>query len=84
MNSIHLTSTTGRGYKTISELNDKNIYFSYQKQILDGNENLEPAHLVIEKTISKFGEDYRKQDKAHPIKELNNRKKDNITIARKK
>lgn len=50
MNSIHLTSTTGRGYKT----------------------------------ISKFGENYRKQDKAHPIKELNNSNKDNITIARKK
>lgn len=83
-NSIYLTATTGRGYKAVADLKEKDVYFTYQNQIIGNNEKTEPAHLVIEKTIDKYGEDYRKQDKAHPIKELNNRKKDNITIARKK
>lgn len=78
------TATTKRGYIDISELKDKDIYFKYQDQILDKNEKDEPAHAVIDRTISKFGEDYRYQDKAHPIKELNNRKKDNIVVGRKK
>ena len=32
--------------------------------------------------IAKTGQDYRFQDKAHPIKELQNRKKDNTELAR--
>lgn len=83
-NSINNIPTTSRGYKNLSELKDNNVYFEYQKQIIANHEQTEPAHLVIEKTIQKFGQDYRKQTHPHPIKELNNRKKDNITIARTK
>jgi hypothetical protein len=39
--------------------------------------------MVIDKAIEKFGQDYRYQDKPNPIKELQNRKKDNVKIARK-
>lgn len=83
-NSINFTSTTSRGYKQVSDLKENNVFFEYQKQIINGNAQSEPAHLVIDKTIKKFGQDYRKQDKQHPIKELSNRKKDNINIARTK
>jgi len=38
----------------------------------------------IAKAIKKFGQDYRYQDKPHPIKELQSRKKDNTKIARSK
>ena len=41
-----------------------------------------PSHQVIALAIKELGEDYRYQDSPHPIKELDNRKKDNTTIAR--
>ena len=49
---------------------------------LGEDEDLVPSHAVIIKAIESMGQDYRYQDSAHPIKELNNRKKDNTTIAR--
>ena len=82
--TINLTATTDRGYKNVEDLKENNIFFTYQKQILGADEDLEPAHAVIVNTINKFGKDYRFTDKAHPIKELDNRKKDNTTIARTK
>ena len=33
-------------------------------------------------SIEKFGEDYRYQESAHPIEELNNRSEDNTTVGR--
>lgn len=48
------------------------------------NENDIASHQVIAETIKKYGQDYRYQDKPSPIKELQNRKKDNTTLARKK
>ena len=41
------------------------------------------SHMVIETYISEYGEDYRYEDKAHPIKALQNREQDNITAGRK-
>ncbi len=38
------------------------------------------SHEVIETYIKKFGKDYRYEDKNHPIKALQDRKKDNITV----
>jgi len=38
--------------------------------------------MVINKAIQTFGQDYRYQDKQNPVKELQNRKKDNTTIGR--
>ena len=43
-----------------------------------------PSHMVIEKAIATFGEDYRVQDSQHPVAALRSRKTDNTTIARKK
>ena len=40
------------------------------------------SHKVIEEHIEKFGQDYRVQDKPHPIKELSDRKEDTTTFAR--
>ncbi len=41
------------------------------------------SHMVIEAHIDKFGQDYRYQEKSHPIKTLNARDKDNITAGTK-
>jgi hypothetical protein len=38
----------------------------------------------INKAIEKLGQDYRYQDKQNPVKELQNRKKDNVTLGRSK
>ena len=46
------------------------------------DEKTVPSHAVINKAIEKFGQDYRYQDKQNPVKELNNRKKDNVVIGR--
>ena len=54
----------------------------YQNELIL-NEETVPSHAVINKAIQKFGQDYRYQDKANPVKELQNRKKDNVTLGRK-
>lgn len=70
-------------YKDISKLKDDDIFFIYQKQIVPNTDKV-PSHLVIEKAISQLGQDFRYQDKPHPVQELSSRKKDNTSIGRKK
>ncbi|MGN0807910.1 MAG: hypothetical protein ACI4MN_05655 [Candidatus Coproplasma sp.] len=69
-------------YKDIKRIPDNHKYFDYQKYM--GNEEKNPSHLVIEKTIKKLGKDYRYQDSEHPVKELRSRTCDNTKIARSK
>lgn len=78
--TVTLTSK-GKGYEDISNLKKNDIYFKYQDWFV-GQENMVASHRVINEAIDCLGEDYRYQDSDHPIKELNDRKKDNITIAR--
>lgn len=42
------------------------------------------THLVIEKLIRERGEDYRLQDREHPIRELASKKSDNVDVGRVK
>ena len=42
------------------------------------------THLVIDKTISAYGQDWRLQNKEHPIKALSDRKRDNVNVGRVK
>lgn len=44
-----------------------------------GNAKTVASHLVVDKYIKQFGEDYRYYDKEHPIQSLQDRTKDNIT-----
>ena len=72
-----------QSYIDVMKLKDNADFFMYQNElILD--ESKVPSHVVINKAIEKMGQDYRYQDKPNPIKELQNRKKDNFTLARKK
>lgn len=57
-------------------------FYNYQSLLIP-NENDVPSHLVIEKAIKKLGKDYRYEDKKNPIKELQDRKKDNTSVGRK-
>lgn len=77
--TIELTGNK-EGYIEVMKLKPNADFFAYQdKVILD--ENTIASHAVVEKTIKKFGQDYRTSNS--PISELNNRKRDNTTIARK-
>ena len=72
-----------KGYKDIDELKESDRYFEYQKMVVGEDEDCVPSHEVIMKTIEIFGKDYRFEDAKHPIKALQDRKKDNTCIARK-
>ncbi len=56
-------------------------FFQYQNQVMP-NVEMTPSHVVVAEVIEKMGQDYRYQDKPHPVKELQNRKKDNTELAR--
>ena len=71
-----------QSYIDVMKLKDNADFFMYQNELIL-NEETVPSHAVINKAIQKFGQDYRYQDKANPVKELQNRKKDNVTLGRK-
>lgn len=71
----------GEDYCLLNKLPDDAAYFCYQKQNIVNEEAL-PSHAVIENHIKKFGKDYRYETADNPVKELKNRKKDNITAGR--
>ena len=68
-------------YIDVMRLKDNADFFFYQNEIIKDSETV-PSHMVINKAIQTFGQDYRYQDKQNPVKELQNRKKDNTTIGR--
>lgn len=85
-NTITLTADNTdnkHDYKDIKKMPDDHRYFDYQK-FMSGDPERNPSHLVIKKAVERMGKDYRYQDSEHPVKELRNREKDNITIARTK
>ena len=74
---------TGRAecFEEVDKLPDHFRFFSYNKGV-QGNVNSLASHMVIEKTIRKYGKDYRCEDKAHPVNALNDRQSDNADVAR--
>lgn len=69
------------GYININDLPENADFFIYQHKVIK-NPNDIASHKVIEEHIDRFGEDYRVQVKEHPVKELRNRKEDNLNIGR--
>ena len=65
----------------VSELPRDAAFFSYQAMVNTKPESV-PSHAVIEAQITAAGQDYRFEDKAHPIEELRSRTADNTTLAR--
>jgi hypothetical protein len=68
-------------YIDVMRLKDNADFFLYQNEVIKDEETV-PSHMVIEKAIKTFGQDYRYQDKQNPVKELQSRKKDNTKIGR--
>ena len=80
--SVTLTADRDK-YIEVSKLDDNAEFFKYQKKVNSQPEK-ERGHTTIVDHIKKFGEDYRVEDKPHPVKELKDRKEDNFTLGREK
>ena len=68
-------------YYPIDELPDYKK-FSFYQDVVNEIDDMVASHQVIEKAIELFGQDYRYEIEEHPIKELENRSQDNMTIGR--
>jgi len=81
LQSVGITSVKEE-YIDVDKLPDDSRFFKHLKTT-NGDPNFVASHLIIENNIKKFGKDYRYEEKSHPIKTLQNRKKDNITAGAK-
>ena len=83
LNRTVMLTGNRQSYIDVLKLKENADFFLYQNEIIPNEEQV-ASHMVINQIIKKTGTDYRYQDKPNPIKELQNRKKDNTTLARKK
>ncbi len=79
-----VTLTADReGYIDIAKVPDNANFFKYQNKV-NAKPEEESGHKVIVEHIDRFKEDYRVQDKEHPVKTLRSRTEDNFILGRKK
>lgn len=70
------------GYSKVENLSESSDFFKFQGKI-NNNVNDVPSHYFIESYINKKGKDYRYETKMNPLKELQEKTKDNYTLGRK-
>jgi hypothetical protein len=75
--TVGLTSVKEE-YVDVCQLPDDSRFFNHLK-VVNQDPNFVASHMVIENYIKKYGKDYRYEEKSHPIKSLQNKKKDCIT-----
>ena len=68
-------------YINVKKLTEKSDFYLYQNKFIKNVDKM-PSHKVIDDHIKKFKEDYRVQDKEHPLKALKSRTKDNVELGR--
>ncbi len=78
--TVNIT-TKQDGYVNVGELDENADFYKYQYATNGSGEDVR-SHAVILEHIDKFGEDYRVQDKEHPIEELRSRTSDSIDVGR--
>ena len=67
----------------VDDLKDSDVFFKYQREV-NGKSPKNASHMVIDKYIKKYGEDYRYEDKPSVEKTLRDRTIDNTDLGRKK
>ena len=72
-----------KGYIDVMKLDNNAPFFLYQDEFV-GDEKNRASHIVIQRVIKNLGKDYRYEDSKNVVPELQNRKKDNTILARKK
>lgn len=70
-------------FREVSELPEDHEFFRYQK-LVNGNVEKVMSHAVISAYQKKKGEDYRYEESPNPVKELQDRKKDNTSVGRER
>jgi len=65
----------------VQQLPASDPFFAYQDIVHEGKDSV-ASHQVIERTIAKFGRDYRFQVAEHPVAELRDRTRDDTQIGR--
>ena len=81
LKTVGLTSIEEE-YAPVKDLPKDFRFFTHLKTTNGEPEDI-ASHQVIEEHIAQFGQDYRFEKKAHPIKSLQNRTCDNITVGLK-
>ncbi|MBQ2712437.1 MAG: hypothetical protein IJF71_03575 [Clostridia bacterium] len=77
-----VTNTKNREeYIAVSKLPSEHEFFTYQS-VVNKEISEVPSHAVIVDYLAQKGQDYRVQDSEHPVKELQDRTTDNVTLAR--
>ena len=77
-NTVQFTGDK-EGYKNLKDLPQNANFFLFQ-DIINGSGRNTPSHLVIKEAIARNGSDYRYEVSPIPVKELADRKKDNICV----
>ena len=77
-NTAHNTFTQEE-YIDSRKLDSSSNLCKYNK-LLDRNPKTDPSHVVIENTIDELSTDYRFEVNPNPIKELQDRQKDNTSV----
>lgn len=70
-------------YTDLNNIPDDYEYFKYNN-IVNKTPSAVASHKIIDSYINEFGEDYRFTVAEHPVKNLRNRKEDNIDVGRRK
>ena len=81
-NTVYQTAKK-EGYCEVSKLPETAGFFEYQAKV-NPTVGMVASHNVIENYIKEHGQDYRFEESENPVKELQNRKKDNTTVGRKR
>ena len=81
LKTVGLTSVE-ENYAMVKDLPKDHRFFMHLKRTNRTPEEV-ASHEVIEKHIEDFGEDYRFEEKSHPVKSLQNRTSDNTTVGAK-
>ena len=68
-------------YIEVKDLPFNSRFFKHLAKVNKNDETV-ASHVVIKKAINKLGKDYRYEEKENPIKELQDRQNDNITVGR--
>lgn len=82
LKSVRLTAVK-EGYCNINDLAQNADFYLYQKKVCPDNVKV-PSHNFMSLYIDKNGQDFRYEEKPHPIIELRRRDEDNARIARMK
>lgn len=81
LKTVRLTAVE-EGWEYVEDLPKGFRFFDYNAKI-NGDPQRVGTHSVIEQVIADYGQDYRIQDKAHPVQALGDRKRDNIDVGRR-